>query len=319
MDKNNLDSNVASDELRVLDSFKSAFAGYKENFNFLAFVYLPIAVLSVLGIFVPGILGGVFMFASGVLTAFSIPGFISAISKKFYPEIATPGGKTKALYSDGAKYILSVFWIGILTALCVLFGTFAFVVPGIWLGVVLGYSTYALIFDGRRGVEALAYSYIYAKNNFWFIAKRLLVLGLGMIIVGSIISSIFPPEKVLVSEIVGDEYTALPAELKNSEMLKKIFGDEEPFVMLRQPGDQALSAIFNNIFLGPFVVFFAVGIFGAIKRKNALLVTDEEVKKTKTKIKLFVWLGVFLPIAIIAGLVAIFGEAALSSLREILP
>ena len=134
MEQNNLTAeSEASAAPSVIETFKKAFAEYKENFSFSGFVYLPIAALSVLGIFLPGIVGGMLVFVAGVLSVFATPGFISAISKKFYPEATLPLEKLKLLYRDGAKYIVPVFWIGILTALCVLFGFSLLIIPGIWL------------------------------------------------------------------------------------------------------------------------------------------------------------------------------------------
>jgi hypothetical protein len=320
MEQNNLASGTGpASVVSVAETFKKAFADYKENFSFSGFVYFPIAVLSVLGIFLPGIIGGLLVFVAGVLSVFATPGFISAISKNFYSEATLPLQKLKLLYKDGAKYIVPVFWIGILTALCVLFGFSLLIVPGIWLSVILGYSTYVLIFEGRRGVEALAYSYIYAKDNFWFIFKRLLVMGIGMAIVGSIFSGIFPPEKKNIRDLTGDEYSSLPMDLKDNEYVKKMFNGEEPYVVVRQKGDEALSAIFNNIFIIPFAAFVSVGIFNFLKEKNGALATEEEVKKSKKKIKIFAWLGILLPAVVILVLALIFGSIVVSSLRQILP
>lgn len=320
MEQNNLASGSDFSAIpSVAETFKKAFADYKENFSFSGFVYLPIAALSVLGIFLPGIAGGLSMFIAGVLSVFATPGFISAISKSFYPEATSPLEKLKLLYRDGSKYIVPVFWIGILTALCVLFGFSLLILPGIWLSVILGYSTYVLIFEGKRGVEALAYSYIYAKNNFWFIFKRLLVLGIGMAIAGSIFSGIFPPEKKYIKDFTGDEYSNLPMDLKDNEYVKKVFNGEEPYVVTKQKGDEALSAIFNNIFVIPFAAFVSVGIFNFLKIKNGALATEEEVKKSKRKIKIFAWLGILLPAVVILILGLIFGGIVISSLRQILP
>ena len=306
-------------EPTVSSSFRTAFGEYKENFSFLGLVYLPLAALTVFGIFIPGIAGAALTFIPGILSAIVTPGFISAISKNFYPETISPYGKLKILYKDGLKYIIPVVWIGILTGLCVFFGIILFVLPGIWLSVVLGYSIYALIFDGKRGLEALAYSYIYAKNNFWFIIKRTILLGIGFSVVAGVISGFFPPEKKLISELSGDQSFAVTAEVRNSKYYKVFFGEDDPFTYVRQPGDEALSAIFNNVFAIPFAMFFVVGVFNLLKKKNAYLVTEEEVTKTKKKIGVLVWLGILLPIIIFTGLIAIFGGTAILSLQQLLP
>ncbi len=320
MEQNNL--SASSEGLatpKISESFKSTYQAYKESFGFIGFVYLPLAILSVLGIFIPGVVGAVLLAVPGILSALVTPGFISAVSKDFYPEAVSPYEKLKMLYKDGLKYIVPVVWIGILTGLCVIFGVMLFVVPGIWLSFILGYSIYVLIFDNKKGVEALAYSYIYARNNFWFIFKRLILLGVALSVIGGIISGIFPPEKKLISEISGDKSLVVSEEVKDNRYYKVIFGNEDPYTLVRQPGDEALSAIFNNIFAVPFSMLFAIEIFKFLKKKNGALATEEEVKKTKKKIKVFIWGGIFLPIAVLAGLAAIFGGTAISALRELLP
>lgn len=319
MEQNNLNSPVVFAEPLIWDSFKTAFAEYKENFGFVGFAYLPIALTAVLGIFIPGIIGAIFTMIPWILSAIIVPGFISAIARKFYPEKISPVDKLKVLYGDGLKYILSIVWIGVLTSLCVFFGLTLLIIPGIWLGIILGYSNYALIFDGKKGVDALAHSYIYAKNDFWFIFKRVVVLSISLSIIGGIISGFFPPEKKLISEVSGDKSLSVPAETKDSKYYKMFFGEGDPYTYIRQPGDEALSAIFNNIFAIPFSMFFAVGIFKFLKGKNDGLATEEEVEKTKRKIKLFAWLGVLLPIIIVGVLVMVFGGMVISSLRQLLP
>lgn len=309
----------SSSEPKVSESFREAFVEYKENFSFFGFVYLPIATMAVLGIFVPGVVGGSLALVAGILGVLATFGFISAVSKKFYPETVLPLDKLKVLYRDGIKYAVPILWIGILTSLCVFFGLALFVIPGIWLSVILGYSTYVLIFEGKRGTEALAHSYIYAKDNFWFIVKRLITLSIGIAIVGAIISAIFPPEKKLLKDLTGDEYSSLSVDLKDNEYVKKFFKGEEPYIAVRQQGDEALSAIFSNIFAIPFTMFIYIGIFNFLRKKNCNLATEEEVKKIKKKIKIFVWLGILLPIIIIGGGAIIFGGAAISSLQQLLP
>lgn len=78
----------------------------------------------------------------------------------------------------GMKLFWPYVWVVFLVGLVVMGGLFLLIIPGLIMGVMLEFSSYALIAENKRGLDALAQSWYYIKGRAWSIVWRLLVIGI---------------------------------------------------------------------------------------------------------------------------------------------
>jgi hypothetical protein len=72
---------------------------------------------------------------------------------------------------------ITFVWVWLLAAVPVAVGTVLLILPGLVLGVWLAFAPYALVYDNRRGAEALKYSRELSRGRFWPVANRLVIVG----------------------------------------------------------------------------------------------------------------------------------------------
>jgi len=96
----------------------------------------------------------------------------------------------KGAYEVAKKFALSYTWIAILIGFAVLFGLVLLIIPGIIFAVWFGFSYYCLLFEDKRGVEALKASKAYVKGKFWAVLGRYAFLGIVAIVVSVVIGII---------------------------------------------------------------------------------------------------------------------------------
>lgn len=89
----------------------------------------------------------------------------------------TPGGAINAL-TRGRQLFWQYFWAGILVGLVVGGGFLLLIVPGIVMCIMLAFTSYVLVGEGKRGLSALAQSWHYVKGHGWPVFGRLFVLGI---------------------------------------------------------------------------------------------------------------------------------------------
>ena len=81
-------------------------------------------------------------------------------------------------YSKGAKKIVSLWWVSILSFLITSGGFLLFVIPGVMFSVWFVFSQYVLFNEGKRGVTALLQSREYVRGYFWQVTLRILFIAL---------------------------------------------------------------------------------------------------------------------------------------------
>lgn len=69
---------------------------------------------------------------------------------------------------------LPLAWVSVLNFIAVVGGLIVFVLPGLWLSILLGYSIMFLIEENRRGTQALAASAALVKGRWWATLGRVL-------------------------------------------------------------------------------------------------------------------------------------------------
>lgn len=94
---------------------------------------------------------------------------------------------TDASYRWGFRHLGSVLLISLLAGLAIFVGLLLLVIPGIIIAVMLTVTIPALIFENKRGTEALSRSWNLVKGHFWHVLGTVIVAG----IITGIISGIF--------------------------------------------------------------------------------------------------------------------------------
>jgi hypothetical protein len=97
---------------------------------------------------------------------------------------------TDESYRWGFRHLGSVLLIALLAGLAIFVGLLLLVIPGIIVSVMLTVAIPALIFENRRGTEALSRSWNLVKGHFWHVLGTVIVAGLITGVVGSIFAAL---------------------------------------------------------------------------------------------------------------------------------
>lgn len=124
--------------------------------------------------------------ATLLIVAVSLWAAIRTIQVVLELEAGEKPDMSKKTVLDAWKLVLPLLWIAILEMLIVLGGLVLLIIPGIYFGVVLSFSTFTLIEEKHRGTAALNASRNLVKGRFWATLWRLLagslVFGLALIL-----------------------------------------------------------------------------------------------------------------------------------------
>ena len=110
-----------------------------------------------------------------------------------------------SVYREAKKYFFPYLWVAILTTLAVVAGFILLFVPGIIIGIWLMFSHFALLLEGKRGMEALKASKALVKGRWWPVFCRLLVFGalyLVLVLAVSFILGVIVPDTAIAGAIV---------------------------------------------------------------------------------------------------------------------
>lgn len=81
------------------------------------------------------------------------------------------------IFNEARKnYFWSFLWVNILLGLILLVGFIALIIPGIILTVYLAFSVWVLIFEDKKGLEAIKRSLNLVKGYWWGVAGRFLLV-----------------------------------------------------------------------------------------------------------------------------------------------
>ena len=127
---------------------------------------------------------GVFGFALAFIMSFVVQAAIARAAGE-----ATVGDPvdTNESYRWGFRHLGNVLWISILAFLFILGGLILFIIPGIIIAIFLTVVIPALLFENKRGAEALGRSWNLVKGHFWHVLGVVIVTGL----ITGIVSGIF--------------------------------------------------------------------------------------------------------------------------------
>lgn len=77
------------------------------------------------------------------------------------------------------RYFFPMLWVGILLFFCTFFSFLFFIIPGIWLSVLLGYSQLLMIEDNIRGTHALRASFHLVRGRWWDVFARQMMVSIA--------------------------------------------------------------------------------------------------------------------------------------------
>jgi len=101
--------------------------------------------------------------------------------------VADPAGTTiGSAYNYAKQYFLAYIWLAFLVGVVTMLGFIAFIIPGIIFSVWFAFSYFILLFEGKRGVEAMKASKAYVKGRWWAVFGRYAFLVLIAIVVSAI-------------------------------------------------------------------------------------------------------------------------------------
>lgn len=197
----------------VSDLFKNAWEQYTKHFNAL----VPIMLVAGIGMYLQSIFTffavddmaykagvgsqGSYAVQSGNMGMFAILALIAAVVYIIgmiwgYPallnrirKIDEPMSLGQA-FTNAKPYIWPFFLTAILVGIFTIIGLILLIIPGIIVGVWLSFALFIVIFENKRGMEAIKASREYVKGYWWPVFGRLFLFGLVYAVVVGIIGSI---------------------------------------------------------------------------------------------------------------------------------
>lgn len=156
----------------------------------------------------------------------------------------------KESYKGGFKILGSYIWVYFLLTIIIAGGFFLFIIPGILFSIWFSLAIFILVFEKRRGFDALFKSKHLVKGKFWQVFLRFLVLGL----------------------IIGLGIFLVSASI--------FFGIEN-----RQIGNQISEVVdyFIQLFVLPFFLIYGFLIYSNLKEIKAGVIYKESARNKKIK------------------------------------
>lgn len=91
------------------------------------------------------------------------------------------------IFSQSADLVASYILVSLLTAVLVALWTLLLIIPGIIFGVFYSLAIYVLLFEAKRGREAVRRSRELVSGYWWAVFGRLLVIGIFFSVIASIV------------------------------------------------------------------------------------------------------------------------------------
>lgn len=175
---------------------QGAFTIFKENVKLFFLIFIIPAIISILAILtlLPSAYTDNMM---PVLTVLPLYVLILAVvnilmSLAMIKVVASPSDTTvKSAYSFAAKNFWSYVWVSVLVGLATLGGFILLIIPGIIFMIWFMFSYYVLLFEGKKGTDALKGSREHVRGRWWAVFGRLLFFLVIMLIVSFAFGLIF--------------------------------------------------------------------------------------------------------------------------------
>lgn len=195
-------SHVNHDLSGPITLLKQAWDFYAKNWKvFTVLTLIPFAAALIVGLVF--ILGGLVVAMIPVPVAFkiglAIAYALAALAALIYVGTLASGAQILFLADQSEKtfvnrlkearpYFWGAVWLQVISLFAVIGGTIAFILPGIYLSVVLYFAAFVFYIEHKKGVSALTGSQSLSKGHFWGIFWRGLAVGLIVLVVAMILS-----------------------------------------------------------------------------------------------------------------------------------
>lgn len=229
---------------------------------FLGILILPVAVNFFLDLLIPEIWSRGPLFALSFIISFLLVILLFWAEVSLLYAIKEREAKigVKESFKKGWLKIIPFVWISLLAGLITLGGFFLLIIPGIIFAVWFVLSTYVLVSEDLRGMNALLRSKQLVKENWWGVFWRFLAIGSIGIVIDLIISAI-------------------------AQFLSPLLGN-------------IINSIFNLFFI-PFALTFGFLIYENLKHQKEGIAFELPKRKTKLSFILIGIVGILLISAIL--------------------
>jgi len=243
--------------------FANTFSFYKEN---MALIYGIAAIPFIVGVFETLAVGSASLFSIILIIASFVVSWLSRIALMY--AVLEKGNTVDSAYKKSMNNFLPYFWVGGLSVLAALGGFFLLIIPGLIVSLLLLFSLYVFVGEKKKGTDALVASWYYTRGNLWKIIWRMVVFEIIFGILGFLVAMITGGTDVLIA-------------LKN--------GVSQPEVPMTS---QIATMLFNQLIYIPMTVIYSYFIYDSLKGLKLEAINQEEDNKIKSKLKIFMAIGV---------------------------
>lgn len=180
---------------KPMQLFKEAFDMMYQNIGlFLGILLVPVALS-----FVAALMGPTSAEQSvgiGPSPAYLVMSLISGIVNVFMAIAVILAIQNNSIsvveaYKQSTPFFLRYILMSILMFVLLFIGFLLLIVPGIILTVWFSFSTFVLVLERGGVVESLKKSREYVRGRWWAVFGRIIVLGIGLILISMVISVVF--------------------------------------------------------------------------------------------------------------------------------
>ncbi|OGL74409.1 hypothetical protein A3E39_00920 [Candidatus Uhrbacteria bacterium RIFCSPHIGHO2_12_FULL_60_25] len=237
----------------IKDSWQLFVKTWDTTVRYSAWLIIP-AVLTLADLAIPGNQESLIVLSAVVQIAVAIAVAIWVSIVLYQVTLALDAGSkvTEKTTADWKAFVLPMVLIGALQGLATLGALLLFVLPGIYVGVRLGFSQLTLFSKGLKGRAALAESWTLTKNRFWAVFWRQIAAGFVFAVLIMIVTT---AAVLLVGLVAGGSKLGV---LVDSKSLSPVAGGILGLV----------QSIIQAAFI-PLIVIFQVKLYRALDRTRA--------------------------------------------------
>lgn len=87
--------------------------------------------------------------------------------------------------------VLPLILVSLVTGFLTLGGGLLFLIPGLIIGILVGFASFTIIVDGFRGLDAIKESVRLVSGSFWQLALRVVVVGVILLLINGVLEDAF--------------------------------------------------------------------------------------------------------------------------------
>jgi hypothetical protein len=171
----------------IVDSWNLYAKNWRKFLPFMVMLFLPTLILSTLGtltlyleMYLPSSslasnIVILLVFAASLVFAIWVT---VALAKTMFDCLSAKPTQWKETFSTSSNLIWPVVLTSFLVTLCILGGTLLFIIPGLIFAVWYNFTSYVVILEGAKGLDAMRASKSLVVGRWWQIAWRLAITAL---------------------------------------------------------------------------------------------------------------------------------------------